>query len=472
MHSLNTLTLQRSENSYNARCFLFKFNIMALFQHAQQELTDLATHILRVAQQKGASAAEVDVCESLGQNVQVRLREVEHVEHQQDKSLDITVYVGQSKGRASTADFSEQALNDAVQAAIDIARYTAQDPCAGLADADLMAREIGDLDKFHEWNLDGEAAVELARECEAAALDYDARIGNSEGASVQTGHAQFVYGNTHGFLQYQRSTRHSISCSVVANNENGDMERDYWYDSACDAVQLQSASEIGQYAAMRTVKRLNAQRLPTGSYPIVFDSTLSGSLIGHIVGALSGSALYRQSSFLLDSLGQQILPDFLSLREEPHIARAFGSTYFDAEGVATQPRFVIKNGIIQGYFLGSYSARKLGMKTTANAGGAHNLYLNHTHESQVQLLKDMGNGLLITELMGQGVNMLTGDYSRGAAGFWVENGIISHPIAGITIAGNLKEMLLNIQGVANDALSRSSNKIGSIWLDKMTVAGQ
>lgn len=444
---------------------------MPLFQHTASELSDLATRALHMAQQQGATAAEADVSESIGQNVQVRLREVEQIEHQQDKSLDITVYVGNSKGRASTADFSNQALAETVQAALDIAHYTAQDPCAGLADADLMAKTIADLDKYHEWDLDSAAAIELAKQCEAAAFDHDTRVKNSEGASVQTGHFQFVYGNTHGFLQHQRSTRHSISCSVVAANQDG-MERDYWYDTACDAKQLESAVSIGQQAAKRSINRLSARSIPTGNYPIVFDSTLSGSLIGHIVGALSGSALYRQSSFLLDSLGERILPDFLSLREEPHIPRAFGSSYFDAEGVATQSRYVIENGIIQGYFLGSYSARKLGMQTTGNAGGAHNLILNHTHNTQAELLKDMGNGLLITELMGQGVNMLTGDYSRGAAGFWVENGFISYPVSGITIAGSLKEMLPNIQGVANDSLARSSNKIGSIWLNKMTVAGQ
>ncbi|XXQ69459.1 metalloprotease PmbA [Neisseriaceae bacterium B1] len=444
---------------------------MTLFQHSANELTDLAARALRVAQQKGATAAEADVSESIGQNVQVRLREVEQIEHQQDKSLDITVYVGNSKGRASTADFSDKALAATVQAALDIARYTAQDPCAGLADAALMAKDVRDLDKYHEWDLDSTAAIALAKQCENAALDYDERIENSEGASVQTGHFQFVYGNTHGFLQHQRGTRHSISCSVVAADEHG-MERDYWYDSSCDANQLEQASTIGQRAAQRSVRRLNAQSISTGSYSIVFDSTLSGSLIGHLVGALSGSALYRQSSFLLDSIGQRILPEFLSLREEPHIPRAFGSSYFDAEGVATQSRFVVENGIIQSYFLGSYSARKLGMQTTGNAGGSHNLYLNHTHNTQTELLKDMGTGLLITELMGQGVNMLTGDYSRGAAGFWVENGVIAHPVAGITIAGSLKEILPNIQGVANDSLARSSNKIGSIWIEKMTVAGQ
>lgn len=442
-----------------------------MFQHSAADLIQLTQNALDLAHNLGATAAEVDMSESLGQNVQVRLQDIEQIEHQQDKSLDITVYVGHSKGRASTADFASQAIQDTIEAALNIARFTAQDECAGLAEAELMAKHVGDLDRYHEWPISSEHAIELAKSCEQAALSHDERIINSEGASIQTGHYQSVYGNSHGFIAHQRSTSHSIACSVVAGDEHG-MERNYWYDSACDASQLQHPTDIGRISAERSIGRLSAQSLPTGSYPIVFDRTVSGSLIGHLVGALSGSALYRQSSFLLNSIGQTILPEWLSLREEPHILRAMGSSYFDAEGVATQPRFVIENGIIQGYFLSSYSARKLGMQTTANAGGPYNLYLNHSHENQAALLKDMGKGLLITELMGQGVNMLTGDYSRGAAGFWIENGMIRHPVAGITIAGSLKDMLLNIQGVANDALRRSSNKIGSIWLKNMMVAGQ
>ncbi|MDO4433801.1 MAG: metalloprotease PmbA [Alysiella sp.] len=441
-----------------------------MFQHTASELSHLAAQTLELAKQKGASAAEIDVSESLGQSIQVRLQQIEQIEHQQDKSLDITVYCGQSKGRASTTDLSPTALNAAVQAAIDIAKHTAQDPFAGLADENLMATEFGNLDRYHEWDLDATTAIEMAQNCEAAALSYDKRISNSEGAGVQTAHYQYVYGNSHGFLQYQRATNHSISCSVVGSSENG-MERDYWFDSACDAGDLDSTENIGRLAAQRTIERLNPASLPTGNYPILFDRTVSGSLINHIVGALSGSALYRQSSFLTNSIGKPILPDFLSLREEPHIPRAFGSSYFDNEGVATQSRFVIENGVVQGYFLGSYSARKLGMQSTGNAGGAHNLYLTATAPDQATLLKQMGNGLLITELMGQGVNLLTGDYSRGAAGFWVENGIISHPVAGITIAGRLQDILMGIVASADDALRRSSHKIGSILIDKMTVAG-
>lgn len=443
-----------------------------MFQHSASELIDLTQSILNNAQQQGATAAEVDISESIGQSVQVRLQDVEQIEHQQDRSLDITVYTGQSKGRASTADFSQAAIATTIQAALDIARYTAQDDCAGLADADLMATEFADLDKYHEWHINSYDAIELAKECEQAALDSDTRIRNSEGASVQTQHFQFVYANSHGFAQHQLGSRHGISCSVVASSAAGHMERDYWYDSHCCAAKLASGLEIGQQAAARTIRRLGAKTLTTGRYPVLLDNIVSGSLIGHVVGALSGSALYRQNSFLLDSIGQQILPEYLSLREEPHIPQAFSSSYFDSEGVATHPRFVIQNGVIQGYFLSSYSARKLGMQTTANAGGSHNLYLSPTVQTQAELLQQMGNGLLITELMGQGVNMLTGDYSRGAFGFWVENGVISHPVTGIVIAGRLQDMLLDIQGVANDALSRSSNKIGSILIGHMTVAGE
>ena len=415
-----------------------------LFNHTASELLDLCRRTLDLAKATGATAAEADFSESLGQSVSVRLGEIEQIEFQQDKSLDITVYVGKRKGRASTADFSEKALQDTVKAAIDIARYTAEDDCAGLADASLMAQHVGDLDRYHEWDLSPEAAVELAKQCEQAALNEDERIENSEGAAVQTGHYQYVYGNTHGFAAHQQGTRHSISCSVVAADENG-MQRDYWYDSSCRHQDMDSPAQIGQTAAERTLRRLNSRSIPTGNYPVLFDATVSGGLIGHLVGALSGGSLYRQSSFLIDSIGKQVLPDFLSLREEPHIPRAFGSTYFDSEGVATQ--------------------------TTGNAGGAHNLYLNHTHETQSDLLKEMGTGLLVTELMGQGVNAITGDYSRGAAGFWVENGIIAYPVHEITVAGRLQDMYRNIVGVSDDALRRSSNQIGSILIGSMTVAG-
>ena len=441
-----------------------------MFNHSEQTLRDVCAQALDLAKAGGATAAEADVSESIGQSVQVRLQEIEQIEYQQDKSLDLTVYVGHRKGRASTADFSPAAIADTVRAALDIARYTAEDPCAGLAEAALMATEFPDLQSYHEWPLSTAEAAELARRSEAAARAADSRITNSEGAHIQTGHYQYVYGNSHGFMQHQRSSRHSLSCSVVAGSGSG-MQRDYWYDLARSNADLDTPEHIGQTAARRAVQRLGAKSLPTGSYPVLFDATVSGSLIGHLAGALSGGALYRQTSFLQDSIGRQILPAALSLREEPHLPKALASTAFDAEGVATRPRFVIENGIIQGYFLSSYSARKLGLPTTANAGGAHNLILSHTHPSQAELLREMGSGLLVTELMGQGVNTLTGDYSRGAAGFWVENSQIAYPVQEITIASRLQDMLPNIAGAANDALKRSAHKTGSLLLEQMTVAG-
>ena len=440
-----------------------------MFNHSKTELSQLCQQALDLAKQGGATAAEADFSEAIGQSVNVRLQEIEQIEYQQDKSLDITVYVGQRKGRASTADFSPQALSETIRAALDIARYTAEDDCAGLANADLMATEFGDLDSYHEWNVSSEEAFEIARRCEAEALNADKRIENSEGAGLQTNHYQYVYGNSHGFLHHEQGSRHSLSCSVVAADDQG-MQRDYWYDTARNHLDLETPETIGQTAAVRTLRRLDARNMSTGNYPVLFDATIAGGLVGHLVGGLSGGALYRETSFLLDSLGKKILPEFIHLREEPHIPRSFGSTYFDADGVATQPRFVIENGVIQGYFLGSYSARKLGMQTTANAGGAHNLYLSHTHATQAEVLKTMGSGLLVTELMGQGVNMLTGDYSRGAAGFWVENGVEAYPVQEITIAGRLQDMYNNIVGVADDSLRRSAHKVGSVLISEMTVA--
>lgn len=441
-----------------------------MFHHSAEQLKTLCAAALDLARREGATAAEADVSESLGQSVQVRLQEVEHIEYQQDTALDITVYVGQAKGRASTGDFSPQALADTVAAALSIARYTAQDAYAGLADAALMADHIGDLDTWHPWDLPVDEAMALAKRCEAAALATDARITNSEGAGVQTGHYQYAYGNSHGFLAHQQGSRHSISCSVVAAEASG-MQRDYWYDLARSAAALPTPEAIGRMAAERAVRRLGARSVPTGKYPVLFDATVAGSLIGHLVGALSGGALYRHTSFLLDSLARQVLAPWVCLREEPHVRQALGSTYFDGEGVATHARDVVRDGVIQGYFLSSYSARKLGMQTTANAGGAHNLYLNHTHATQADLLRDMNRGLLVTELMGQGVNTITGDYSRGAAGFWVEDGVIVHPVEEITIAARLQDMFLNLVGAADDALQRSAHKVGSILVAEMTVAG-
>ena len=442
-----------------------------MFHHNAEQLQNLGRQALEQAKKQGATAAEIDISESVGQNVQVRQQEVEHIEYQQDKSLDITVYLGQAKGRASTADFSGQAINDVVAAALNIARFTAQDECAGLADPALLATEFGDIEAFFPWVLSTDEAIAIGKRTENAALKTDKHISNSEGAGVQNDHYQYIYANSNDFCAYQKGSRHSISCSVVAEDANG-MQRDYWYALARDPLDLEKPEEIGSLAATRAVQRLSGRTLATGKYPVIFDRTVAGSLISHLVGALSGGSLYRQTSFLVDSMGKQILAPWVTLTENPHVKKALASTYFDAEGVATHPRTVIESGRIGGYFLSSYSARKLGMQTTANAGGVHNLSLNHTHATQAELLQAMGNGLLITELLGQGVNTITGDYSRGAAGFWVENGVISYPVEGITIASRLQDMYAGMMGAADDALKYSTHKIGSVWIDTMTVAGQ
>ena len=442
-----------------------------MFHHNAEQLQNLGRQALEQAKKQGATAAEIDISESVGQNVQVRQQEVEHIEYQQDKSLDITVYLGQAKGRASTADFSDQAINDVVAAALNIARFTAQDDCAGLADPALLATEFGDIEAFFPWVLSTDEAIAIGKRTENAALKTDKHISNSEGAGVQNDHYQYIYANSNDFCAYQKGSRHSIYCSVVAEDANG-MQRDYWYALARDPLDLEKPEEIGSLAATRAVQRLSGRTLATGKYPVIFDRTVAGSLISHLVGALSGGSLYRQTSFLVDSMGKQILAPWVTLTENPHVKKALASTYFDAEGVATHPRTVIESGRVCGYFLSSYSARKLGMQTTANAGGVHNLSLNHTHATQAELLQAMGNGLLITELLGQGVNTITGDYSRGAAGFWVENGVISYPVEGITIASRLQDMYAGMMGAADDALKYSTHKIGSVWIDNMTVAGQ
>lgn len=441
-----------------------------MFHHGAEQLQELCRQALYKARVQGASAAEIDISESVGQNVQVRQQDVEHIEYQQDKSLDVTVYLGHAKGRASSADFNNSAIDEVITAALNIARYTAQDECAGLADADLLAIDVGDTDSYFPWPLSADEAIAIGKRTERAALDTDARISNSEGAEVQTDHYQYVYANSNDFCAYQRGSRHSISCSVVASDASG-MQRDYWYDLARDPKDLDTAENIGKTAASRTVRRLDGRSVATGKYPVVFDTTVAGSLIGHLVGALSGGALYRETSFLVDSLGKQILAPWVCLHERPHVKKALASTYFDAEGVATHDRTIIADGYVSGYFLSSYSARKLGMTTTGNAGGVHNLYLNHTHKSQAELLQTMGTGLLVTELMGQGVNGITGDYSRGAAGFWVENGVITYPVEGITIASRLQDMFMAMIGAADDALKRSTHKVGSILIGDMTVAG-
>nr|WP_199068687.1 metalloprotease PmbA [Chromobacterium sp. ASV5] len=441
------------------------------FSFSHDALQDIAARVLELARAQGASAAEVDVSEGVGQTVSVRLAEVETIEYNQDKGVSVTVYLGKKKGHASTSDFADEALGDTVRAALDIARYTAEDDCAGLADAALLARDVPDLDLYHPWALPVEDAIELARRCEAAARGVDARIRNSEGGSASTQASQFVYANSNGFSGGYASSRHSLSAAVVAE-EGGAMQRDYWYSSARHRDDLDDAEAIGRIAGERAVRRLGGRRLKTGSYPVLFEAPVAMSLLGHLVAAISGGSLYRKSSFLLDSLGKPVMSAKVDIDEDPFVPRGFASGAFDNEGVATRARRLVEGGVLQGYMLGSYSARKLGMQTTGNAGGSHNLIMRSTGESFAELLAQMGSGLLVTELLGQGVNTVTGDYSRGAAGFWVENGVIAYPVEEITIAGNLREMFMQIAAVGSDRLVRGGKDMGSVLIERMTVAGE
>jgi PmbA protein len=441
------------------------------FSYSQEFLQNLVQDALAHAASCGASAAEAEVSEGFGHSVTVRLDEVETIEYNRDKDIGVTVFFGHQRGHASTSDFTPTALRDTVEKAVSIARHTASDPFAGLADPALLARPpLPDLDLYHPWKLSVDDAIGLARRCEASALACDSRITNSEGATVYTQESHFVYGNSLGFCGGYSGSSHGISCSVVAGSE-ANMQRDYWYTTARDAADLQQAEAVGQEAGMRTVRRLEARRIKTRKAPVLFEATLASGLIGHFVGAVSGGALYRKSSFLQDSLGQQVFSPRVQLREEPHLRKGLSSAAFDDDGVATHPRDVVVNGVVQGYFLGSYSARKLNMVSTGNAGGNHNLVMAPFGGGFEDLLREMDTGLLVTELLGHGVNSVTGDYSRGAAGFWVEGGQIRYPVQEITIAGNLKDMFKNIVAVGNDVIIRGSKITGSILVDGMTIAG-
>lgn len=439
------------------------------FSYSIDEIKQMSEDVLKIAKRLGASAAEAELSLSIGQNVSVRLGEVENIEYNRDKGMSVSVYFGQRKGHASTSDLGPKALEDTVAAACNIAKYTAQDTFCGLADAALMAKDIPDLDLNHPWNIGVDEAIELAKTCEQAALEVDKRISNSEGASVSNGHGFFSYSNSHGFTGGYASSRHGISCSVIAES-NQNMQRDYWYSTARDAADLQSAVEIGRIAGARTVRRLNAKKIKTCQVPVLFEAPLASGLISSLISAISGGNLYRKSSFLLDSLGKQIASPLLSIYEDPFIKKGLASSAFDNEGVATSARQLVDSGVLQGYVLSSYSARKLGMQTTGNAGGNHNLIIKPGALDFDGLLKQMGTGLVVTELLGHGMNMVTGDYSRGAAGFWVENGVIVHAVEEITIASNMADMLNMIIGVGNDVLVQSSKQVGSILIERMTVA--
>ena len=435
------------------------------------QLASLVEQVLDEAKRLGASGAEAGVSLEAGLSVTVRLGEVETLEYHRDRGVGVTVYFGRRKGSASSSDFAPQALRETVRAACDIARYTSEDDCAGLADAALMAREIPDLDLCHPWDIDAARGIDLARRCETAARDTDARITNSEGATVSSHQGLRVYGNSHGFLAGYPSTRHSLSCSVIAGRDE-QMQRDYWYSVARRHEELENAEHIGRTAAERTLHRLGGRKLSTRQVPVVFAADIATGLFRSLVSAVRGSSLYRKSSFLLGHLGKQIFPDYVHIHEQPHLRGALGSAPFDSEGVATRTRDLVSGGVLQGYVLDSYSARKLGMQTTGNAGGVHNLTVDAGALDLHALLREMGTGLLVTELMGQGVNMVTGDYSRGAAGFWVENGAIQYPVEEITIAGNLKDMFKSIVAIGNDVELRGNYRTGSVLIERMTIAGE
>lgn len=441
------------------------------FTHSADILKQIARDVLAYARERGATAAETEASEGFGQGVTVRHGEVETIEYNRDKGMGVSVYIGKQRGHASTSDFSAQALRDTVDAALSIARLTASDQFSGLADADLLATDTPELDLYHPWGIDVEQAMELARSCEDAAFAADPKVSNSEGASVSVQQSHFAYGNSNGFLGGYPSSRHSIVCAVIAGKDDS-MQRDDWYTTARCAADLDAATEVGTRAGKRAARRVGARRVATAKVPVLFEAPVASGLLGHFVAAVSGGSLYRKSSFLLDSLGKPVFSSNVQIHDRPHIPKGLASGPFDDEGVATRSRDIVQKGVLQGYFLGSYAARKLGLRSTGNAGGNHNLSMDPTDGDLSDLLIMMGTGLLVTDLLGQGINMVTGDYSRGAAGFWVEGGNISHPVEEITVAGNLKDMFRNIVAIGSDVVVRGSRQCGSVLVEGMTVAGE
>ncbi len=447
------------------------------FSYSREQFQSLIEDTLGLARKLGATDAGAEVSEGVGLSVSVRKGKLESVERNRDKSIGVTVYLGQRRGNASTSDFSPASLEQTVRAAYDIARFTAEDPVAGLPDAEDLAlgkAATRDLDLFHPWKVNADQAAELARRAEAAALSVDRRITNSEGASVSAQQSHFFAGNTRGFRGGYDSSRHSLSVSPIAGRGN-DMQRDFWYTSERDARDMAKPEVVGRYAAERALSRLKSRKIATCEVPVLFENTLAAGLLGAYVQATSGGALYRKATFLLDSLGKPVFPKHIDVLEDPHILKGKGSAPFDDEGVLTRKRSIVKGGVTQTYFLSSYSARKLGMKTTGHAGGSQNLTLKskltRPGDDLPAMLKKLGTGLFVTELMGQGVNYVTGDYSRGAAGYWVENGEIAFPVQEITIAGHLGEMFQQIVAVGADAYTYGSKTVGSILLEKMKIAG-
>jgi PmbA protein len=444
----------------------------ARFSLDDDTLRTIIADALARARDKGATESEAEVSEGYGQTVTVRKGTVETIEHNRDKGLAVTVLIGKQKGYASTSDLTRKAVADTVDAALSIARFTAPDEANGLAGPDEIAHpeDIKDLDLFHPWDITVERGIEIARRCEAAAFRLDPRITNSEGATVSGQHSQFLLGTSAGFLGGYRDTRHFIACSIIAQ-EGDAMQRDDWYSTTRSPDDLAKPAAIGDYAGRRALARLRSRKIGTRETRVLLEAPLTSGLLGTFVSAVSGGSLYRKASFLLDSLGTQVFSPIVNLREDPHKPRGQSSTCFDDDGVRTRARDVVKDGVLQGYFLGTYSARKLGMRSTANAGGNHNLVLAPGDKNLVGMLREMGTGLFVTELMGQGTNLVTGDYSRGAAGYWVENGEIQYPVEEITIAGNLRDMFRNIVAIGNDVLARGSRECGSVLIEGMTVAG-
>jgi len=446
------------------------------FSYSRATFEELVDAALSHAKKLGATDAGAEASEGCGLSVSVRKGELENVERNRDKSLGVTVYIGHRRGNASTSDFSKAAIEQTVQAAYDIARFTAEDPVAGLPEADDIAgpKEQPDLDLFHPWDIDSARAAQIALACEGAAFATDKRITNSEGAGVSAQQSHFFSAHTRGFRGGYASSRHSVSVAPIAGKGSG-MQRDAWYSSMRDARELSSPERIGRYAAERALSRLKSRKISTRECPVLFESPLAAGLLGGFVQATSGGSLYRRSSFLVDSLGKKVFPGHIDVMEDPHVRRGKGSAPFDEEGVRTTARKVIDSGVVEGYFLSSYSARKLGMKTTGNAGGSHNLTLTSRltkpGDDLDEMLRKLGKGLFVIELMGQGINYVTGDYSRGASGFWVENGKIAYPVQEITIAGNMKDMLAGIVAVGADTYNYGAKTVGSVLVNRMKVAG-
>ncbi|PWQ98206.1 metalloprotease PmbA [Leucothrix pacifica] len=442
-------------------------------QAKKEALLTLSQKVLDEAKKQGATSAAAGISTGDGLSVDVRMAEIDKLEYHRDQGLGVTVYFGQRQGTASTGDLSDAAISDTVRAACNIAKYTSEDECRGLADAELMATEFPDLDLYHPWDITAEQAIEKAIACENAAREFDPRITNSDGASVSTYSGLSAYANSHGFAAVRASSSHSLSCSVIANEADGDgMQRDYWYDSSRIGSQLDSPEIVGQKAAEETLSRLDARKLTSRQCPVLYIPRLASGLLGHFTSAIGGSAQYRKASYLLDSVGSKVFPDFVNLYERPFIPQGMRSASYDSEGVATREQDIVRDGIVQTYIMGSYSARKLGLQSTGNSGGLHNLTVDSTGQGFAEMLRLMDTGLLLTGLIGSGINGITGDYSRGATGFWVEKGVIQYPVEEITIAGNLKDMLGGIVAIGNDTDRRIGTRTGSILVEQMMISGE